>query len=135
LIATVSMPRRFRVPQRALVWSSEEFQFGDEGRLAEAKQRSQHLPGLVRVVVNGLLAHQDETRLLAEVNRRENFCDRQRIKVFRNRISNARSAPMARPTRSCSTHSSPPILVTTISTSLSCSLIRSASSSAMASNG
>src|ERR1043166_5568349 len=47
----------------------------------------------------------------------------------------ARSAPMANPTRSCSIPSTPPILTTRMSPSPWFSLIRSASSSAIASKG
>src|SRR5262245_40041377 len=51
------------------------------------------------------------------------------------RTSNARSAPIARPVRNCSMHSSPPILTTAMSISPRAASRRNASSSAIASNG
>ena len=52
---------------------------GGERALAPAGQRRQHLPGLVRVVVDRLLAHDDEARLLGGDDALEELGDRQRL--------------------------------------------------------
>jgi hypothetical protein len=39
-----------------------DLDLGGEGRLAPAKQRGQHLAGLVAVIIDGLLAEDDEVR-------------------------------------------------------------------------
>ena len=52
---------------------------GRERALRPAEQRGQHLAGLVAVVVDGLLAHDDETGLFRIGDRLEDFRHRQRL--------------------------------------------------------
>ena len=54
-------------------------ELGGEGALRPAGQRRQHLAGLVAVVVDRLLAHDDEAGLLGIDDGFENFGDRERL--------------------------------------------------------
>src|SRR5262252_3454055 len=54
-------------------------QFRCKGALRPAGERRQHLPGLIAVVVNRLLAHDDETGLLLLDDGLEDLSDRERL--------------------------------------------------------
>jgi hypothetical protein len=52
---------------------------GSEGRLRPAEERRQHLAGLVRIIVDRLLAEDDELRCFLLCHRREQLGHRQRL--------------------------------------------------------
>src|ERR1035437_1821507 len=60
----------------------DQFELGDKRSLPYAEQGGQHLANLVRVVINGLLAHQDEGRLLTAIDSREDFSNGQRVEAL-----------------------------------------------------
>ena len=68
----------FALDRRAL---AGDVDFRSEGRLRPAEECGEHLPRLVRIVVDRLLAHDDELRLLLRDDRLEELRDRERLKL------------------------------------------------------
>ncbi|HEY6406998.1 MAG TPA: tetratricopeptide repeat protein, partial [Ktedonobacteraceae bacterium] len=66
---------------RHLEIGAVDFELGGKGRLRPAEQGCQHLAGLVGIVVDRLLAENDQARLLRVRNGFQNLRDRQRFDV------------------------------------------------------
>ena len=60
---------------------SVDFELGGKGRLRPAEQRRQHLAGLVGIVVDRLLAENDQAGLLLVGDGLEDLGDRQRLDI------------------------------------------------------
>ena len=87
-----------------------ELDLRGERRLRPAEQLGEHLADGVRVVVDRLLAHEDEVGLLGLDDLREHARDARAARACSSVMTRmARSAPIARPVRSCSCATFAPI--------------------------
>src|SRR5690606_9500809 len=68
---------------------ASHFDLGGEGALGEARQSTQHLASLVVVTVDGLLAHDDQLRLLFVDHYLEQFGHSQRAQLVSRLNQNA----------------------------------------------
>ena len=107
---------------------------GERG-LRAVPQRGQHLAGLVVVVVDGLLAEDDEERLFPLDQLEQHARAASGSSGASATTCSARCAPMASALRSVAWQSAGPMVATTTSSARPRSLMRSASSMAMASKG
>jgi hypothetical protein len=132
---SVSVSRPPSISRVTVQLAVHHLDLAGERRLRQAGQRGQHLAGLVAVVVDGLLAQDDQARLLLVDQGLQQLGHGQRLQFSAHSTRMPRSAPMAMAVRRVSWHWVTPQDTAMTSVTTPFSFRRTASSTAISSKG